>query len=106
MHKDTKSLITFFIGLVVAAVIAFYVARSIPDWWHHETSLGAVEQSIDAQAHRDVEAGLWSAVVTYLGIAFTVGSVITFFIVLLTILKLDKERTATALHQQSAEKFP
>ena len=100
MHKDTKSLIAIFIGLVVATVIAFYVAGALPEWWQIEPSHGAgpVEPSAEAQAHNEIRAGLWAAVVTFLGIAFTVGSVIAFFIMLLTTVKLDKERTSTALH--------
>ena len=93
MHKDTKYLIFFFAGLVIAACVAFLAAHQLPHWLPHEVSGEASSEA--AQGHGP---GVWQAVLVYLGIAFTLLAVIDFFFTLLTILKLDKERSASTLH--------
>lgn len=91
MHKDTKSLIVRFVMLVVVAGILWFIARELPHWLHHEGLEGE-----ELKAH-EIHTGLKQAMVYYLAIACSIYSVVSLGVMLLTVVKLDKERTEHAL---------
>lgn len=100
MHSDTKTLVKFVFGLVIAAALSWALVMvplevwsSVAEGLHgidHSDTEAAVAASEDPTAH----LGLYRAMVIYLAIAFSIASIVGLSMMLWTLLRLEKDREA------------